>query len=1854
MYDRMDSNYSRMPPTHPTSNGAVAAGDQMCGGAGSQKAHRNFKLLSDPALTKGAIKLYRFDGILPNDPTYPPVLPRDPRNPVLRLRARPVEPMVLSVPRLKIDEKYVGIPPAIEVTITNLNDNIDKQFLSRMLEKCGLYDDIVIYHHPTTNKHLGVARIIFENVKAARLCVEKFNQKSVMGKIISVFHDSFGSICKQTIDALTATKPKPPPPAITEVPISDVPASESSYGEHHLEYMSHDGFEIGYKQSYRSERDYDRYSHNRDRYDDDRSYRDKRGRPDSRENYSSRYDKDRSKHHHYTSKRDRSREHSRDRISGGRRDREKDRRRAYDRSRENDRRDRDRDRDYREKERERSNERDRCEKTRGSEKYSTSRYPRDYGETTASTGVSTLHYLSSSNAVYFPVQTNSLPTQSPLMIPPLPGAYEYRPYSYGTDIQTSAHIWHGSGGGGVGRTWPTVQSQPQPTHPTQPTQPPLPPPPLDGTPHWGEPEPPPPGGYSCSDEIIQPDDKLRKNSKSMPTEEKPVSTENKADSSAELGTVDLDTRIALMFKGKSFGNAPPFLQMDSSDSETDKCVGAANATKVDGDEEEGEVNSDSNDRLLSKRTSNKKQMEGKHVSSKIGVIQQGASDISSSDDEILLKKESHSPIHTVIRKKEVDGMSLSSLSSHEDVKHSMEKDSLNTITVSEKGLASTASYISNQTNASVNPYYYPGNGYNSYPQSDVMPTAQYFPNPAYIQSSYLPGIGANLSTFGTASGVTYNNTYRDAYKFYRSDGYINYMGCPSGVYEEDPYKRHIEEVVKKVSDELKQILKRDFNKKMIENTAFKNFESWWDEQMQKNRRHKSEREKIADKASLVTSIGSSTVPTTTRIDKPPDINQLINSHRDISDFSSNYPALGLRASIPKLPSFRRIRKQNSPKSRKTDDEKRLSDQEEMVQASDSEKEDSNLSAVTVQQIANREKDSKVSQDSTIKGRPLVPRLKRKGSTSSFFSSSSSSEQENEEEDEDEVDGSSVEGDDSASDDDLSSASDVNVKAGSKNIRDKKPSRRDYAAGFSFEFGQAKHKIQSGNEDNLVAAKTNIYSDTEDEEKSCIGKKYNSNKMDKEDTKALVSDLEDISKDSSFSVDDEIPSSSKQTENVVCSEKETGMLQDSDSAKLTILPKEEQDAKQEHIPQQKKSVFEYDRIYSDSEEEREYQEKRRRNTEYMAQIEREFQEEQRRKMQEQEEEQSKQVSLSALQALDSNSTHTMVSQKSLDMPVTPDITKAPPTPGATLLVDQVFPPNKAKREKSNAKSKKDKNVGISNTWVLDKPSNDLNLKNDVQSSDKKIHNKDAAFGDNQVCEQLDELPKSGNESVTPVSDSNGYGNKVGIKSQMDLTVLQSKITAEDVERQVELATLNPKLSTELMQTEEENEAVKLSPTSSDGGSSQASQASQVALEHCYSLPPHADVSKPKTSPSDTARKKQLYLAHDHGGYATPPASAVPMAHETTSTQITQQVGPVAKPGPGRPRKDASRIKKKDDSFNQRSGNKNQPDHSTSMKHNNLNKSLEIFEPRDMFKPRDATDEMMVLYEFLTKGIDAEDIQYIRRCYEIHLQEDTYGFLLNNTHWVDHCVTDRAFVPPPVKKRKKEDELKIHKTGCARTEGFYKLDVREKAKHKYHHAKANVENAQSLDKTDDQITNLHNKQVSKMQGISREARSNQRRLLTAFGSIGESELLKFNQLKFRKKQLKFAKSAIHDWGLFAMEPIAADEMVIEYVGQMIRPIVADLRENKYEAIGIGSSYLFRIDMETIIDATKCGNLARFINHSCNPNCYAKVITIESEKKIVIYSKQPIGINEEITYDYKFPLEDEKIPCLCGAQGCRGTLN
>ncbi|KAI8881897.1 hypothetical protein K501DRAFT_324235 [Backusella circina FSU 941] len=184
-----------------------------------------------------------------------------------------------------------------------------------------------------------------------------------------------------------------------------------------------------------------------------------------------------------------------------------------------------------------------------------------------------------------------------------------------------------------------------------------------------------------------------------------------------------------------------------------------------------------------------------------------------------------------------------------------------------------------------------------------------------------------------------------------------------------------------------------------------------------------------------------------------------------------------------------------------------------------------------------------------------------------------------------------------------------------------------------------------------------------------------------------------------------------------------------------------------------------------------------------------------------------------------------------------------------------------------------------------------------------------------------------------------------------------------------------------------------------------------------------------------------------------------------------------------------------------------------------------------------------------------------------------------------------------------------------------------------------------------------QVDASRISSRATRVNNRRLVVGMEmqkKTIDSDILKFNQLRSRKKQLKFAKSPIHDWGLYAEEHIDVNDMVIEYVGEMIRQQVAEEREKKYERCGIGSSYLFRVDDDTVIDATKMGNVARFINHCCAPNCSAKIITVDKQKKIVIYANRDIEPGEEITYDYKFPIEADKIPCLCGSKFCKGTLN
>ncbi|XP_070072342.1 histone-lysine N-methyltransferase SETD1 [Drosophila takahashii] len=1608
----------------------------------STKMPRNFKLLADPQLVKCGAKLYRYDGIVPGDPAYPTITPRDPRNPLIRIRVRSVEPLLLRIPRFVIDSDYVGQPPAIEVTLVNLNDNIDKQFLSNMLEKCGNSDEINIYHHPTTNKHMGIARIVFESTKGARQFVEKYNQKSVMGKILNVFCDPFGAILKETLENLTnPVEAKPligsritPRLALQHVASQDVESSRNEKDTGDPLNSAYSNFQINPESGERSnERNWDRnkererarHFKDRSRHSPERSY--DRG---VREKYPNTVRHDRIFYHRRS--RDTSPEILRDRLFMARervRDPES-RPRDYCRTRERDSfRDSVRSRDKscdqsREKREHRYNsskgreyrEREIDRRDRESLKYYKRYSSHDNTETDvrSSSNSKKHHYYSGSPG-------SSLPAE----------IYGFNTYSYSTVDNSQTWSDH--------RSWIAPQPNFQPVPP--------PPPPPEEEENWDDEE------IKRQQKCITPSVQCTnaKLQSPKPTNMNYVSTRKTVtESNSEPGNVDLDTRIALIFKGKTFGNAPPFLQMDSSDSETDK---------------KPDVYFDNNS------DSNNSEKKKKSYEKNIKALQQpnGASDISS-DEEIIVKKDRAKYSSTRENEKNDDNMSLSSLSSHED--------SMQNLLILENGEYKrpnvSSSYIY-PNSSDQNPFYYHASGYGHYPSgipSDSAFTSRF--------SAYIQSVGSfNFDSF--AEPYEYNkSTVAD---------------------QNDGIRQKVKKVISYIVEELKQILKRDVNKRMIEITAFKHFETWWDEHTMKARS-----KPIAENAES-TFITTSNFPKETAYnERPPDINHLINTQREITDFQT-FTSISLRAAMPKLPSFRRIRKQTSPIPILGNFlERDLSDQEEMVQRSDSEKEDSNMgSSDTARSNLKREV---LNQDSDTKSQTLGLNSKRKGSASSFFSSSSSSSSEAE------YEGNECVGKERTSEEDsLEEHNQRNLNQRKKNI--KKKSR-----------GGLRNK-----EDNDMK---NIYSDSDEYRKDDISKRtkkiniYSDTDEDNENTKSkallpavqekkmssIPSDLEDISKDSCFGLDE-----NEIEPNFTPQQRNSPKINEECRRSLTPVPPPgyNEVAIQNIDDCKQKSVFEYDRIYSDSEEEREYQEKRRRNTEYMAQIEREFLEEQEKKFE-------------------------MVLDKGL--------------PLDNPLVEKKMSPNYKIDDISNLQT----NTGLNKNIETDKNNESGANKEDVVLN-----------GCKKMCENLKD---------------------------------ENKIT--------------------------------LSPASSDGGSSQASQASQVALEHCYSLPPHAQEVQ-YGIPTGTLDNSKTILEQ-----------------KSDNSVIGDQM---ARSGPGRPRKDTSRTqRKKKDLIPRMSNVKNKLAPITDALAE-LARQTANFLPCEMFKARDQNEEMVILYTFLTKGIDAEDINFIKMSYSDHLQKEPYTMFLNNTHWVDHCTTDRSFWPPPPKKRRKDDELMRHKTGCARTEGFYKLDLREKAKHKYHHAKANTEDSHNEDRSDEPtaLTNHHHsKLISKMQGISREARSNQRRLLTAFGSMGESELLKFNQLKFRKKQLKFAKSAIHDWGLFAMEPIAADEMVIEYVGQMIRPVVADLRETKYEAIGIGSSYLFRIDMETIIDATKCGNLARFINHSCNPNCYAKVITIESEKKIVIYSKQPIGINEEITYDYKFPLEEEKIPCLCGAQGCRGTLN
>ncbi len=133
-----------------------------------------------------------------------------------------------------------------------------------------------------------------------------------------------------------------------------------------------------------------------------------------------------------------------------------------------------------------------------------------------------------------------------------------------------------------------------------------------------------------------------------------------------------------------------------------------------------------------------------------------------------------------------------------------------------------------------------------------------------------------------------------------------------------------------------------------------------------------------------------------------------------------------------------------------------------------------------------------------------------------------------------------------------------------------------------------------------------------------------------------------------------------------------------------------------------------------------------------------------------------------------------------------------------------------------------------------------------------------------------------------------------------------------------------------------------------------------------------------------------------------------------------------------------------------------------------------------------------------------------------------------------------------------------------------------------------------------------------------------------------------------------SEIHGRGVYATRHIAAEEKIIEYVGELVSKDESDVRgvaqHEKAVKSGGAAVYIFNVSKKYDIDGDVPWNTARLINHSCDPNCEA----IQTGKRIYIHSVREIAEGEELTFDYGFDVECyEDHPCLCGREGCVGFI-
>ena len=132
-------------------------------------------------------------------------------------------------------------------------------------------------------------------------------------------------------------------------------------------------------------------------------------------------------------------------------------------------------------------------------------------------------------------------------------------------------------------------------------------------------------------------------------------------------------------------------------------------------------------------------------------------------------------------------------------------------------------------------------------------------------------------------------------------------------------------------------------------------------------------------------------------------------------------------------------------------------------------------------------------------------------------------------------------------------------------------------------------------------------------------------------------------------------------------------------------------------------------------------------------------------------------------------------------------------------------------------------------------------------------------------------------------------------------------------------------------------------------------------------------------------------------------------------------------------------------------------------------------------------------------------------------------------------------------------------------------------------------------------------------------------------------------------------MHGKGVFAVQPIAQGEKVIEYVGEVITWKEAD-RRHPHNPKDPNHTFYFHLDDKHVLDALYGGNSSRWINHACEPNCIAD----EVDGRVFIRALHPLDAGDELFYDYGLILDErqtaqlkKQYACRCGAASCRGTM-